>query len=533
MSRAKFVHVFNVAPGHVQRTIPLEKGRSYRLLVTGWCQFLGAGNNQSCAVDAAWFWGPCRVSDWNSKRFWPKDCRPHNLLTIEGAEARTRTDWQGDYNRHEYSCILVGNGNPVNVCLARDFISKEESERWYGRGSIDVKVQSLPSEVEVAEVARLEQKSERERKRLSALELIKAKKELAEIEHRRLLLEKEARDAEAREREAERRAADDRERASLALATARVQEQIQARTLAAALAQKKEERIAKIRARREAIRLEAAAAKAREEAESRRVAQMRAESEQKEMAARLKEEAEVTRRISHLQRTVRKGRNFLDPTFREAYVRRHFEDILNVHRAAWEREYDCLLENPEFAARVRSTAPEVIEWHEARLEMALSAELMALSPETEQTVPEPQTQSYYEQLIDRINAGEKVSAEPLQEYAQDLFREKKILAVRRRNAIKANDLEQSQHLDAQLADVRRRLVEIGDAVKKSGGAIEIEDSSWSTRSLEARFLADYYGEQRLIGVLKAKGDERAIQVVENLYAERRAKSFQVDTDTYT
>ena len=539
--KSSYLHDFSVVPGHEKRTIPLEKDTSYRFVFRGCFWFRNPTCTKSCAFDAAWFWGPRGLQsrhhqparDWTSRKTWPKDRRSHNLLRLKDGIASHHASWQGDFVGHEYSCVLKGQGEPVTIGIGSSFESAEGAytEQWtWCQGSIDVGIEVMLSPEEILAIEsqkeRVKQQAESERKRLGQLEVINAKKELANIEHKRLLLEREARDATSRE-------AIERARAESAIATARAEEEATKRLSAQMLEQKKADRRSRIVAKKEAVRIEAAAKLEREALESRLAAETLARSMRVNAEAQARKVEEERRRIDELRRTVRKGRNFLDPAFRDTFVNQHWRDILSTHRESWDREYERLFENPELVARIREVAPEALELHEVRLEMVLAAERIALVPIELKQIDEPPKRSYYEELIDRINGGEKVSLEPLEEYAQDLFREKTILVAKRRRAIKEGHEAAVPELDAQLANLRRMIVEIRDVVEKSGGVIEVENPHWRSQSMEERFFADYDQQQRIIEQLASHGDAITIQAVEALYAERRSKIFQPDTDNYT
>src|SRR5439155_21317978 len=49
-------------------------------------------------------------------------------------------------------------------------------------------------------------------------------------------------------------------------------------------------------------------------------------------------------------------------------------------RPAWIQEYDDIFKQDELVAALRWDAPEVLEWHERRLDMILLAERLAVTP---------------------------------------------------------------------------------------------------------------------------------------------------------
>jgi len=274
------------------------------------------------------------------------------------------------------------------------------------------------------------------------------------------------------------------------------------------------------------------------------------EAEKKQQAADLsnrlaaqaaaRHQAKLCEQVEDLRRLQHKQRNFLDDTFRANFLRTRKKQVLSEHRSVWEKEYDQLFGNKELLDLVKAQAPEVIRWHEARIDLIVEAERLELeppkviaSPRTKPPIPLP-PQDFYSELIEKVNTGQQVPVEPLVDRLKDLFREKIILEAKRRTAVRECKSSVVHDIDQRLEIVRKKIAEVRAAVEKCGKIVDLQERREPEQTtIEDAFFADYDEEQRIIDRLENDADTQTASSVRALYAERRGKLFQQDSERYT
>lgn len=137
---------------------------------------------------------------------------------------------------------------------------------------------------------------------------------------------------------------------------------------------------------RDAVR---AAEKLRREQEQQQALVLRKqqEKEQAEALARklaktqlLERKRQLDRHVDELKRMVHVSRNIFDPAFRQAYIRKHHAEIRRASGKAWAAEYKMIMANGELVKRLQERAPEVLQWYEFRVDMAVEAERVEVLP---------------------------------------------------------------------------------------------------------------------------------------------------------
>lgn len=236
--------------------------------------------------------------------------------------------------------------------------------------------------------------------------------------------------------------------------------------------------------------------------------------------------------IEKYRRVVRNQRNFLDEKYRNAYVQRNQRRILTELGPCWQREYDQLLSDEHIAA-IRAKAPEVLTFYELRLDMYFTAERQDVFRVEPKPIITPPPQSYYAELKQKLKAGENVPIQPLRDRIQDLYRQKIILEAKRRDAVRHGRKAEIREIDAELEIVRREITDGLSVIEARGHSVDFGGHREREESMEETFFQDYRTEQRIIAQLTGNGDLQTAEAVKALYAERRAKLFQQDAESYT
>jgi hypothetical protein len=112
--------------------------------------------------------------------------------------------------------------------------------------------------------------------------------------------------------------------------------------------------------------------------------QLRAERRKRQADLEAAEQAEAAWQetlraaVRSQQHMVHANRNIFDPQFREAFVRQYQREILQTWRPTWTSEYTDVMGHSQLVAALKQEAPEVLRWHEERLEMILLAERLSV-----------------------------------------------------------------------------------------------------------------------------------------------------------
>jgi hypothetical protein len=95
------------------------------------------------------------------------------------------------------------------------------------------------------------------------------------------------------------------------------------------------------------------------------------------------EHERISAQARELQQQVELERNFLDPTYQEDYARKYAGEILNGWGRGWFSDYQALRADHALMARLQEEFPEVVAFHEARLEVFRIAQRLDVAPPPE------------------------------------------------------------------------------------------------------------------------------------------------------
>jgi hypothetical protein len=149
---------------------------------------------------------------------------------------------------------------------------------------------------------------------------------------------------------------------------------------------------------------------------------------------------------------------------------------------------------------------------------------------TPEVIPDP-----YHELRQRLLAGDTAVGESLKERAQDLWREKKILAGQRRAALKNGQTQLREVIDRRLIAARQEAAELHGVLESAGIKVELKypGDPEKQASRKEQFLQLHGEKEQIIEILRREvASEETIEHVEALYAEAQAKIFDPG-DEYT
>jgi len=139
----------------------------------------------------------------------------------------------------------------------------------------------------------------------------------------------------------------------------------------------------------------------------------------------------------------------------------------------------------------------------------------------------------YEQLMQRLQAGEQISPDAVRSRLEDLFREEIILQAKRRRTIRTGRENIRDAMDARLSVLRQESTQLRDFLKSIGCSVEFADYREREESREDQFFKLLQEKQRVIEALQRQGDADTVEHVEALYAQEQAKLFGTDEENYT
>jgi len=493
---------------------PLEAGRVYRLTFTG-TYILWIPNSS--------WWTPKYEAD----AIFHTDNHHNCKLRYQGVEVhgqRATEDgldsWTEDRANHRYTCLVEGTGErvPVRVLLPR---------RAYSYGNLSVEIELLPRgtpSVLARQKARVAEKAAQEKARREESDRQQAEAERAVV----------LRNNEEKEKQAE----------------------LQRQKLQAELA---------------------------------------------------KRERELEAQVNDLKRMVHMENYLLEADYRDAYVKKYLKDILQTKVEAWAIDYHGVMANKELVKRLKTNAPVVIEWFEARLQMAQKAQRLAvlpkplpapvpITPHAVESIREliselyrtqdardslqrstadgpdhpamasmsaaikqgleqltrygivadspeaaeqqaaaltakPAVNNPYEEVREKLRAGESVGLDIVAERAKDLFREQCIIVAGRRQAIRRGQRDKQREFDERLARSRAEFAQWVDLLREQGFPIEFTHRE-QMETLEEGIVRLCQEKLRIKEFLTQLGDEEGAEAAEALYAEKMASMFKGDDEDY-
>ncbi len=145
----------------------------------------------------------------------------------------------------------------------------------------------------------------------------------------------------------------------------------------------------------------------------------------------------------------------------------------------------------------------------------------------------PAAPTYYEELIVRIKAGEKVSADPIRARVEDLFREERKVVGQRARSVERKKGTERNAIDERLAQTRRERADLTEFLQSIGYVVEFKDYREQEPSLVDEFMKLHEERKQIKQMLEAEGDQKSAEVVDNLYAQQQAKLFDGDGSSYT
>jgi hypothetical protein len=145
----------------------------------------------------------------------------------------------------------------------------------------------------------------------------------------------------------------------------------------------------------------------------------------------------------------------------------------------------------------------------------------------------PPAPTYYEELIIRIKAGEKISADPIRARVEDLFREELKMGGQRTRAVERKNGTERNAIDERLTQVRRERADLTEFLESIGYVVEFKDYRDQQPSLVDEFMKLHEERKQIKQILEAEGDQHSAEVVDNLYAQEQAKLFEGDSSSYT
>lgn len=172
-----------------------------------------------------------------------------------------------------------------------------------------------------------------------------------------------------------------------------------------------------------------------------------------------------------------------------------------------------------------------------RLELLKTYGIAADTPEQADEIflrlcpPQP-ILTFYEELMERIKAGEQISPDALKSHFEELHRQDVILQMKRRHLVRRGRDAQVEHIDEQLSAVRRQSTQLRDFLRSIGESVQIPDYREREESREEQFLKMLAEEERMLAVLKQKGDGEGAEQLKALMAQERVKLFEAAEDTY-
>jgi len=241
-----------------------------------------------------------------------------------------------------------------------------------------------------------------------------------------------------------------------------------------------------------------------------------------EQSAQQECERVLRAKADELIRRVARESNVFDENFRERFVRKNRQLILTKIEPdlgrLWVQEHEQLFADPELVAFLKIHAPQVLEWFDRRVEMIQFAERLDLPAH------------FYDEVENRLAAGEKVSSEPLALRLYDLEREAGILAGHRSSYLKGNEAGWENLVsaaDERLEAIRTEITRRKDFLKSRGLPTDSKPQPDQEHSHMDQFVGLWQEEQETLG--KLNGDDDAIEQARVLYAQERAKLFDQDS----
>jgi len=212
---------------------------------------------------------------------------------------------------------------------------------------------------------------------------------------------------------------------------------------------------------------------------------------------------------------------------------------LFAHRA----EFDQLRRDELVAGSTAETAgrlEEIVRLTAHNHELLRRYGIQAQTPEDAEErfrmlCPCEPAKTVYEQVEERLEAGETICAEIITARVKDLFVEQCVLVWQRRRALRAKDWAEQGRLDQRIASCRAEFARWLALLKRHGFPVENARKDPLDRLSPlgegiVRLCRDKLHVQKL---LKELGDTEAVEQVEALYAERQVELFHPPEDRYT
>jgi hypothetical protein len=131
----------------------------------------------------------------------------------------------------------------------------------------------------------------------------------------------------------------------------------------------------------------------------------------------------------------------------------------------------------------------------------------------------------YEEVRDKLAAGQSVGLDIVAERVKDLFREQCILVTHRRQAIRKQQWQKQREFDERLANSRAEFAQWVDLLREQGFQLNLGQRD-QEETLEEGIIRLCREKQRVKDVLTQLGDTEGAEAAEALYAEQIAGIFK-------